>query len=104
MEIKELFLSTRVQDSNQIDTKSDNTDVVVELSNGNKYVAPFFAYRNIDKLVEEHKASGDYLKGTYFYSHNMILIEECSEKNIREVVEYLIEEGEFLLIFKRISI
>jgi len=31
------------------------------------------------------------------------LIEDCSEENVRDVVEHLIEEGEFLLVFKRIT-
>lgn len=103
MEIKEILLSASVQDTDNFDAKSENTDVVVELSNGNKYAAPFFAYGNIEKLVEEYKVSGENLGGKYFYAHNMILVEECTEEGVREVVEDLIEEGEFLLIFKRIS-
>lgn len=103
MKIKEILLSTVVQYSNHIDTKTDNTDVVVELSNGSKYVAPFFAYQNIEKLVGEHEISGDFLEGKYFYKHSMVLIDECSVENVRKVVEHMIDEGEFLLIFRQLS-
>ena len=109
--IKELYLSS---DSNPnegaINPKNENTDVIVlvETCDANhqkstaKYVASFFSYDNINALKSQHAKTGDYLNGKYFFSKNMLLIDDCSMENVRAVVEHLIDEGEFGEVFRRI--
>jgi hypothetical protein len=72
-----------------------NTDVVVSLDNGKKYIASFFTYSNIRDMHIHHKQSGDFLYGSYFWNKNMVLIENCSLEDIEPVVNDLIDEGNF---------
>jgi hypothetical protein len=54
------------------------------------------------ELKSRHEKTGEYLNGKYFFSKNMLLIDDCSMENIREVVEHLMEEGEFGEVFREI--
>lgn len=83
------------------DIYSDNTDVIIEFDKGERWVASFFTYSNISKLVEENKKTGEYLGGKYFWSSDMVLVDEVSRERIEEIVKYLIRTGEFVTIFKK---
>ena len=89
------------------DVNNDNTDVIVEFDSGDRWVASFFTYSNISKLVEKNKITGGRLNGKYFWSSDMILVDEVSRERIQEVIDYLINkgefEGEFECVFKRCS-
>lgn len=103
VEIEDLFLSIEKETSETFDATNENTDVIVRLSDGQQYIASFFTYDNIHKLSAEHQKSKEFLSGKYFWIDNMMLVENCSKKNIREVVEYLIDEGDFKYVFRKIS-
>lgn len=68
-----------------------------------KYVASFFSYLHIESLTITHKGSGDFNNGQYFYSKNMLLINNCEPSNIYKAVHHLVEEGNFLEVFRRIT-
>ena len=98
-----MFLITRSPEQIKTDTEHGNSDVVVHLENGEKYVATFYAYGNIVRLQKEHQISGAFLKGKYFQANNMVLIDDCSEENVQAVVEHMLEEGDFKTVFKKIA-
>ena len=103
MKISELVLSIEKQiHLDLIDYKSENTDVIVKLEDGTRYIASFFTYRNVVKLETEHQQNGEYLNGKYFWSNNLVLIESCSKENVLEVVEHMIDEGDFNQVFKKL--
>lgn len=77
------------------DIHNDNTDVIVEFDNGERWLASFFTYSNINKLVEKNKATGECLNGKYLWSSDMILVDEVSRERIQEVVNYMINKGDF---------
>ena len=77
------------------DINNDNTDVIVEFEDGSRWVASFFTYSNINKLVEKNTITGECLDGKYLWSSDMILVDEVSRERIQEVVDYLINKGEF---------
>ncbi len=91
------------------DAENCYTDVIVQVKEVEanmrvvKYHASFFTYTNIIELQSQFAKSGEYLKGKYFYAKNMVLIDNCSIKNIRAVVVHMIEEGEFTEVFRRLS-
>lgn len=109
--IKKIFLSI---DFFTTETRTDyencSTDVIVvieeEENTGEKvlkkYVASFFTYLNIKSLNSIHGNSGEFLKGKYFFSKNMILINDCHPANIKTVVEDMVDEGNFREIFRSI--
>lgn len=85
------------------DFHNDNTDVIVEFEDGTRWGATFFTYGNITKLVEKNKATGECLNGKYFWSSDMLLVDEISRKSIEEIIQHLIRQGEFYNIFTQCS-
>ena len=102
VKIEDLYLSIENNSNPKFDEWNDNTDVIVYLDNGEKYIASFFTYKNIERLTEEHRKSGEYLAGKYFWIEHMVLIEKCSREFIQQVVEHLINEGDFYDTFRKI--
>lgn len=80
----------------------DNTDVIVKFQDETEWIASFFTYANINKLIEKNKTTGECLGGRYFWSSDMILIDEISREAIEEVIKDLIKENCFESIFTRI--
>lgn len=85
----------------QWDIYNDNTDVIVTFEDDSQWIASFFTYKNIDALVEKNIQSGECLNGRYFWSSDMVLIQKCSREQIEEVINHLIEESMFPIIFRR---
>lgn len=80
----------------------DNTDVIVTFADASRWVATFLSYTNIHTLTEKNRRTGECLAGAYFWASDMILIDEVSRPRIEEVVQHLIQEGEFAVIFTRL--
>ncbi|WCN37017.1 hypothetical protein [Aneurinibacillus uraniidurans] len=78
-----------------------NTDVIVTYQDGSRWIASFFTYRNIQTLTEKNRNTGECLRGGYFWASDMVLVDECSRNRIEEIVNHLIEEKEFELIFNK---
>jgi hypothetical protein len=84
------------------DIDNGNTDVVVEFEDKTRWVASFFTYKNIEKLVERNQTTGECLHGKYFWSSDMILVDQISRESIDEIVKHLLNEGSFASIFGKI--
>ena len=84
----------------EVNLHDGNTDVIVTLSDGKKYVATFFTYKNIGSLTESNQNTGECLSGKYFWASDMILIDQLSRQSIETVISHLIEVNEFTSIFK----
>jgi hypothetical protein len=78
---------------------NDNTDVIVTFSDKSRWVASFFTYSNVETLRQMHAASGECLGGKYFWSSDMILIDDTSRKSIETVIEDLIRTDDFRYVF-----
>ncbi|MNO25180.1 hypothetical protein D3C76_150130 [compost metagenome] len=78
-----------------------NTDAIVTFEDGSRWVASFFTYKNIQTLVEKNQHTGECLHGKYFWGSDMILVDECSRNGIEEVIEHLIINGDFELMFDK---
>ena len=77
-------------------------DVVVHLDNGRQYIAAFFTYDHVMERRHQHLLNRQKCEGAYFWRKNMVLVEGCNLDVIREVVQCLIDEGEFLEAFEKI--
>jgi len=82
----------------------DNTEVIVRFADGSRWVATFFTYANIQTLTAKNRQTGECLAGAYFWASDMLLIDEVSRPRIEEVVQYLIQEGEFEAVFTRLPL
>lgn len=79
----------------------DNSDAIVTLEDGSRWIASFFSYANIDTLRQRNQQNGECLGGKYFWASDMILIDEISRQSIEQVVSALIMEGSFERVFYR---
>ena len=104
MEIKvnRIYLTAENSSENNLDPKNGSTDVIVFLENGKKYIASFFAYENINEQRSKHQKNGNFLNGVYFWDKNMVLVEDCSMKFIKPVVNDIIDEGNFREAFREL--
>ncbi|WP_421750280.1 hypothetical protein [Croceimicrobium sp.] len=82
---------------------NDNSDVIVTFRDKSRYVATFFSYQNIEHLRRKNQETGECLKGRYFWASDMILIESLNRKEIETIIEHLLKEDEFPLIFREIE-
>ena len=102
-EIKKLHLSIENIGLDEIDYENDHTDVIIDKVNGDRYIATFFTFKNFDELKSKSKVNGEFLRGRYFWVDRMIFIENIKKETILEVVEYLIDEGDFERVFEKIK-
>ncbi|MFD1874683.1 hypothetical protein [Hymenobacter bucti] len=79
-----------------------NTDVIVYFSDNSSYVATFFTYKNIDRIVKNYQQTGEGLSGKYFWASDMLLVDKIDRASIEAVVYDLLEEGSFLNVFRRV--
>ena len=82
--------------------EDDNTDVVVTWQDGRRWIASFFSYKNIATLMGKNKRTGECRSGAYFWASDMLLIDRVSRQRIEEVIDHLIKEEEFEMIFTQL--
>lgn len=104
-----LLTADLVGENHQGGGPEQSTDVIVQLSEGmtthqnrQKYVATFFTYESLLSMKDHHFKTGEYLNGKYFFFKNMVIIDNCSKESITEVVNDLINEGEFEQVFEKL--
>jgi len=100
--VKKIFLSSEFMESENDIVNLGNTDVLVTLNNGKKYIASFFSYNYVEAIKNEHERNGEYLNGKYFWDKNMVLVRDCSIKTVEQVVNEVIDEGDFLEVFRQL--
>ena len=100
--ILNVHLSIEKQGLQEIDYRDDYTDVIVEMLNGDLFVASFFTFQNIKTKEKTNKEKKLFLNGKYFWADRMIITNSIDRKTINEVIEDLLEEGNFFNAFKRI--
>lgn len=103
LKIDKIILTKEVRRQQNLPIADDSTDVIVKMKNGAIYLACFFSYDSIEKYRQIHKKKNQFLGGKYFWSKGMLLIEDCVEGSIKQVVKDLINEGDFLSVFECIS-
>jgi hypothetical protein len=100
--IKEIILTAEKLDNTQVNYEDLNTDVIVNFENGDKYVATFFSHKNLKKTVDADRQAFDFSSDRYYRILNMVLVEDLNKENLLAVIECMIAEGDFQLIFKKL--
>ena len=101
-EVIKIFITAILQGPGSQEQPNGSTDVIVLLNDGHKYTASFFSYAFIEQVCKRNKLSGEFLGGKYFWAKNIVLVEECSADIINPVVTDIIEEGEFIEVFRKL--
>lgn len=99
MNIKNVFLLKSNPEEEGLSATKENSDVVVELESGEKYIASFYTYESINEIRKYNIESGENLNGRFFWSKHMLITDSCELENIREIIEYLVNEGDFKYVF-----
>lgn len=102
LEITAVFLSNVFQSEQSLSDKESSTDVIVQLSSGEKYIASFFTFHHLTAMRQENLKTGDFIAGKYFWAKNMLLIDQCTEQHVRLVINHLLEEGDFQDVFEKL--
>ncbi|GAB3634734.1 hypothetical protein GCM10027422_03240 [Hymenobacter arcticus] len=102
--LKSIWISPGITSGETLETHYNvgNTDVLVSFSDDSRYVATFFTYENIARIVKHHQQSGESLGGKYFWASNMILIDRIDRASIEEVIYDLVKGGSLQHVFKRV--
>jgi hypothetical protein len=78
-----------------------DTDVLVTWEDGDRWVASFITYQHVKTVTERYKKTGECLSGAYFWTSDMILVDEATRQQIEEVIKDLIQTDYFESVFKQ---
>lgn len=84
-----------------LDPNDDNVDVEVTFPNGESFSAVFFTLQNIETLMKRYKKTGECADGLYFWTSDMVIVQQLSEKTICATIDKLLVEGEFESVFSK---
>lgn len=103
--IRSIWIEAEIWAPGEWVPEDDNTDVIVTLDDGTKWMATFFSYVNIAGLVEKNRRTGECLGGKYFWASDMVLADEVSRSRIEEITAHVLEEAplEFESVFRKIE-
>lgn len=77
------------------DVLDDNVDVVIRLPQGEVRTSTFFTMKNIEAIIARYRASGECLSGRFFWSKDMVIVEDLRMETILEIVHELVRSGEY---------
>ncbi|MCR8965342.1 hypothetical protein O0550_19390 [Brevibacillus halotolerans] len=87
----------------KFDPYDDNTDVIVTFPNRTRYIASFFTYKNIESIRQNNKEYGENMNGLYFWSSDMVIVDNIKTKTITSIIDQLISEDKFESLFTKIE-
>ena len=84
-----------------LDPCNDNVDVQVTFPGGESFSAVFFTLQNIATLMKAYKKTGECANGLYFWTADMVIVQELTEQTICETIDNLLAEEEFEVVFSK---
>ncbi|CCF15437.1 putative uncharacterized protein [Brevibacillus laterosporus GI-9] len=87
----------------EFDPYDENTDVIVTFPNRTRYVASFFTYKNIESIRQHNKECGENMSGLYFWSSDMVIVDNIKAETITSIIDQLITEDKFESLFTKIE-
>jgi hypothetical protein len=101
--VKSIILTAEYLNDTDIDYNDLNTDVIVQFDNGDKYSATFFSVKNLQNMIDEldHLQDRNAVR-QYYKIMNMVLVKDFNQGDLQPIIEAMLSEGDFQLIFKKI--
>jgi len=100
--IQKIILTAEYLEDGRADYEDLNTDVIVQFDNGDKYVATFFSQKNLENMIKELQQIDEYRTGNFYKVLNMVLVRDFGEGDIRPVIDEMLAEGDFQLVFRKL--
>lgn len=86
------------------DKLNSNHDVIVELTDSQKYTATFFTLINVQYLMTYYEQnSGECNNGSFFWASDMCIVKVIDEKIIAEAITTMIKDHYFDNVFKLVK-
>jgi hypothetical protein len=98
--ITDIVMTAKLRNES-VDYEDLNTDVIVHFDSGDKYFATFFSYKSLQNMVEADRASSDLHAEPYYRILDMVLIQDFNNGNLQPIIEAMISEGDFQLVFRK---
>lgn len=102
MTIKRIFLAEDIG-SHELDYSKLDTDVIVHLENGDHYKAHFISLNELVDAVEESYRKKSEMAKRYYWSKNMVIVKDLRREELHPMINDMIDEGDFQLIFEKLS-
>ncbi|RAW01598.1 hypothetical protein [Pseudochryseolinea flava] len=97
--IKEIIITAQHQQV-ALDYENLSTDVIVRFENGDQYAATFYSSKSMERLVNAMDEGGE---GVAQYELLQgVLVKNFEEKKLYALVDDMLAEGDFQLIFKKL--
>ncbi len=94
-----IWIEAEVWEPGSWDPTDANADVAVTFADGSRWFATVFTYRNVLTLTERWRRTGESFGGRYFWTSDLLLLDELSRARIEEVIAHTLANGEFAAIF-----
>ncbi len=94
-----IWIEAEVWEPGTWDPADANANVVVTFVDGSRWFASVFTYKNVLTLTERWARTGESFGGRYFWTSDMLLLDELSRARIEEVIAQTLANGEFAAIF-----
>lgn len=101
--MKERSRTVKVVAARVWDPENDNVDVEVTFADGRRFGATFFTLKNIERLFEKNRKTGECGAGLYLWAVNMVLVQELTLRAIERTVDDLLSNGEFEHAFEELK-
>ena len=102
MNIAKIYLSEEGE-SGKLDYDLLHTDVIVQFDTGNTYSAKFIAIQKLIDDIRNHRKSTKDPSNKYYWSQNMVIVNDMDKKDLVPILEHMIQEGDFQMIFEKLS-
>lgn len=99
----DLSVKQKESDKRVMDYDFLNTDVLVQLEGGDLYRANFITLQKLIDEMQAHEVEAIHQGRKYYWSKNMVIVKDMRKKDLFPIIEYMIEEGDFQVIFEKLT-
>ena len=97
--VTNIILTAEYQERGRPDYENLHTDVIVQFENGDKYFATFMSYKKLESMIHELNISEE--DSALYKVLHTVLVKNFNNGNLYPVIESMLAEGDFQLIFKK---
>lgn len=108
MTIRRIYLSedltSDLAEKEEVDYSVLNTDVIVKFDDDSTYRANFITLKRLATEFQLHRKRKQNMDKKYFWSKSMVIVDDLKAEDLKPMVNYMIDEGDFQVIFEKLTI
>ena len=98
--VKNIILTSDYQEKGSADYENLSTDVIVQFESGDEYIAAFVSAKSLEKVIHELDSSEE--TGSPYEILNYVLIKDFNNGDLRPIIDTMLAEGDFQIVFKKV--